>query len=157
MRHSDSFIHGLLAFLIGHIFYAVAFRMVSKERRILHQAIHLAPYLLWCCLILWYLKSYGNTGPFFIPLCGYTMLLVVVCWFSSLAAMERIAHADLPPQLWFWQKCAPVIGAVLFTTSDMMIALDKFLPNFYSTSTTRMVYMILYYVGQAGFAYSTLE
>jgi uncharacterized membrane protein YhhN len=157
MQHSDSFIHGLLAFLVGHIFYAVAFRTISKERRFLHQAMHLIPYLLWCGAVLWYLKSYGNLGSMFIPLCCYTMLLCVVCWFSSLAAIGRIAHADLPPQLWFWQKCAPVIGAVLFTTSDMMIAFDKFLPNFHSTSTSRLIYMILYYVGQAAIAYSTLE
>jgi len=157
MGHTDAFIHGLLAFLIGHIFYAVAFRMVSKERRLLHQTLHLVPYLIWCCIVLWYIKQHGNTGPMFIPLCLYTMLLVVVCWSSSLAAMERIAHADLPLQLWFWQKLAPIIGAVLFTSSDMMIAFDKFVPEFHSTSTTRMIYMIMYYVGQAAFAYSTLE
>lgn len=156
MKLEDSFIYGLLAFLVGHIFYATAFRMMSKERRWLPQLLHLLPYLAWCLASLFYLKTYGNTGSLFGPLCGYTSLLLTICWFSSLATLERHPPQHLPPQLWFWQKYAPVIGAVLFTTSDMMIAFDKFLPNFHSTSTTRLIYMILYYVGQTAIAYSTL-
>jgi uncharacterized membrane protein YhhN len=157
MNHSDAFIHGLGAFLVGHIFYAIAFRSVSSERRLHWQLAHLIPFGIWCGVVLVYLHQFGNTGPFFIPLCGYTILLMVVCWNSSLAALDRIAHAELPMHLAFWQKYAPVIGAVLFTSSDMMIAFDKFLPAFYSSSTTRMIYMILYYVGQWAIAYSTIE
>lgn len=85
-------------------------------------------------------------------------MLFIICWFASLYSSERTAPPHIigaPKKL--WHQYAPVIGAVLFTTSDMMIALDKFLPSFYSTSTARMIYMGLYYIGQLAIAYSTLE
>ena len=131
---------------------------MSGNKGLLHELRHSAPYLLWCIAILAHLKMHGDTGPLFVPLCFYTSMLFIVCWFSSLYAAERTA----PPHISsvtgkLWHQYAPVLGAVLFTTSDMMIALDKFLPSFYSTSTARMVYMVLYYVGQLAIAYSTVE
>lgn len=156
MGHEDSFIHGLGAFLFGHIFYIIAFRVASSKRSAQTLLAHFLPYGLWCVSVVTYMFALGNPGGFLVPLFGYTTFLCLACWSASVYCLDRVAPSEAALPLRIWHKYAPAIGTSLFCSSDMMIALDKFVPLFHSTSTIRMVYMILYYVGQWAIAYSAL-
>lgn len=106
------FVHGLGAFLVGHLFYLGAFS--EKNRRL--RPLLLLPLLLGSVGIV--LLCGEQAGPLVGPIVVYCTALSCVAW----RAMARVTGNPLDrPDQW-----AGAIGAVLFTLSDGLIALNRF-------------------------------
>ena len=106
------FLPGMIAFMLGHVAYCVAF-----VRRVKTPALHLAvPFLIW---IVWALITlWAGLGSMKIPVAVYTVAIFVMMWRAA-----AIVYAQERPSGWDW---AVMIGATLFAFSDTLIALDRF-------------------------------
>jgi uncharacterized membrane protein YhhN len=141
MLPMDMFIFGLLAFLVGHVCYLVGLN-------------NIAPYInLWGgCLIvllgfyLWWLypklagglSSKGKTS-LKIPVLIYSIVISLMVY----SALMTWLRPD-------WSTVAALsvsIGALLFYTSDSMLAWDRFLNPL---SHARLKVMVAYHFGQIG-------
>lgn len=151
----ESFVFGLGSFLVGHIFYFIAFRSISIQVSFLNYIIRAIPYFLWGALVLVSLIYFGELGDLFLPIVIYSLTLSTVTWQSSFSNLKKISSDKNAYFFRFFQIHSATFGAALFTFSDTLIAFERFLPTQFSTSTTRMIYMTAYYLGQWAIAYST--
>ncbi len=130
----DLFVFGLIAFLIGHVFYILAFLNKSKKLEILS----CIPFYLYG--IVFYIFLYTSLGEMAIPVAFYMLVITTMLWRSFVqrrnGKMENWA---------FW-------GALLFTLSDSMIAVAKFYKPFILAS---VLIMITYWGGQFLIYWST--
>ncbi len=103
------FLHGLVAFLITHIFYAFAFSSGSK-----FFYIGLIPVFLFSIFVYSIIKH--GVGKYKIPVIVYMLIASVMVWM----AMNRfITFADT-------SSLFIICGAILFILSDGMLAINKF-------------------------------
>lgn len=137
----DMFIFGLLAFLLGHVFYVIGLN-------------NIAPYINWwgailiviLGLYLWWLypKLAGGLNAkgkksLKIPVLIYSLVISAMVY-SALMTWTRSG----------WSTIAALsvsIGAVLFYASDSMLAWDRFLNPL---SHARLRVMTTYHLGQIG-------
>ena len=111
MLPRNTFVFGLLSFLIAHLFYIAAYRAVSG----FHFTWWLAlPYLLYGCFMLFLL--WPHVGNLRIPVIIYAAVLMLMGW----QAAEQ-----------WWQvrdtsMLLAMVGAMLFVLSDTTLALNKF-------------------------------
>jgi uncharacterized membrane protein YhhN len=137
----DMFIFGLLAFLLGHVFYVIGLN-------------NIAPYINWwgailiviLGLYLWWLypKLAGSLNAkgkksLKIPVLIYSLVISAMVY-SALMTWTRSG----------WSTIAALsvsIGAVLFYASDSMLAWDRFLNPL---SHARLRVMTTYHLGQIG-------
>jgi len=108
---------GLIAFLLGHICYIIAF-IVSSDT-------HFTLYLFFPITIIGflYLRSImPYSGKMKIPIIIYVIIIAIMGW----AAMERLNSLHTVGSL------IAVLGAVLFMISDGVLALNKFKKPFHS-------------------------
>lgn len=134
----DFFMFGLIAFLIGHLFYAVAFslkdRMGSGNRPPL-APVRVVPFILFAIptmLVLW-----PNLGAMAIPVLVYMLVILSMGWRAS--ARVGFATENKSAQ---WAGC---IGAISFILSDTIIAMNKFHEPI---EGERYLIMITYWAGQ---------
>lgn len=136
----SGFLAGMVAFLIGHLFYLAAYLKRDRTPR-WWLAI---PFAIWGLVILTSLRIGLEAADMLIPVAVYCVAICAMLW----RAWAR-CRPGVPLDLWIaaW-------GATLFAISDSMIAVARFGPGFVGSD-----YWIisLYWLGQAGIAYSALR
>jgi uncharacterized membrane protein YhhN len=126
------FLAGLVAFLITHVFYGIAFRFGVKKLsmdKMLYSILFLAFATGFYIYILPYL------GEMKIPVALYTAVI-------SFMVMMSINRARIPYKTAY---TLIVAGALLFTASDLVLAFNKFVLEFHPAS---VINMGLYIAGQ---------
>lgn len=111
------FIGGIVAFLIGHVFYMILFGGRSWKGLTLGQwAISV---VVMVAVLLGLVKAIGIEGPMFWPMLvyGFTLTLLI---FSALAGVMRMPRGNRST---WWILLA---GALLFAVSDSCLALGTF-------------------------------
>ncbi|RLD40230.1 MAG: hypothetical protein DRI86_15635 [Bacteroidetes bacterium] len=130
------FAFGLVAFLIGHINYIIAFKARSNKLNIVTAII-----LLAFGSILYYIL-YPGLGKLAIPVLFYVLVILTMVW-RSFSQRKFDAFAIFA-----------FIGSLFFVFSDSLIALNKFyMPIQYS----RGVIMITYWTAQSLIFYSAYK
>jgi len=118
-RNPMYFIFGLLAFLLTHICYIIAFfnSVKSSDRASILKSKPMlpAPFVLLGGVIFYML--YPNLGDLTIPVFVYTAVIVTMV-IAALNRMERVQQKSF--QLIFY-------GALFFMLSDLLLAANKFL------------------------------
>jgi uncharacterized membrane protein YhhN len=131
------FLAGLVAFLLAHVAYAVAFLSVTR-RLSLARAI---PFALYGALFWLYLRP--GLGGLAGPVVAYTAAICTMLW----RAAARIGSSgDDRRSAWLG-----LVGALLFAASDSLIALDRFHGPL---GSARHAILPLYWLGQLGIAAS---
>ena len=132
---ADLFVPGLIAFLIGHVWYIVAFVSITRELN----WPRLLPFAAW--VILAYLLLFPSLKGMAVPVAAYVIVIGAMMWRSG-------ALVDQPALRWQWLA---LIGAILFGLSDTLLAFKKFNGLIIGPSFTIMT---LYWLGQLGLALS---
>jgi len=132
---ADLFVPGLIAFLLGHVWYIVAFLSVTRELK----WSRLLPFAAW--VILTYLLLFPNLKGMAVPVAAYVIVIGAMMWRSS-------ATIAGPVLRWQWLALS---GAILFGVSDTLLAFKKFDGITVGPSFTIMV---LYWLGQVGLTFS---
>ena len=121
---------GLIAFLIGHICYIIAFTVSS--------GVH---FTFWIFLpisiigILYLRSILPYSGKMKIPVMIYIIIIVIMSWM----AMERLNYIPTVGTI------LAVMGAVLFMISDAVLALNKFRKPFISAE---LIILATYFTAQ---------
>lgn len=131
----DLFVPGLIAFLIGHVWYIVAFLSVTHELK----WSRLLPFAAW--VIMTYLLLFPNLKGMAVPVAAYVIVIGAMMWRSS-------ATIAGPVLRWQWLALS---GAILFGVSDTLLAFKKFDGI---TAGPSFTIMVLYWLGQVGLAFS---
>lgn len=131
---------GMLSFGVGHVCYSLAFGWRPFN----------IPAVVVCSIIAstiyWFLCDYlSGLVAYLIPI--YLFLINVMVW----RAIARVQFFD---DLWTWTKLCSCIGAITFSVSDLLIAVDKFvLPLPFSHT----LIMATYYAAQLGITLSVVD
>lgn len=128
LSRTEFFIQALAAFLVGHIFYIIAFaRQFYYRKRRLYLALIPFIYVLVITFIL-----FPRLGTFLIPVLVY---IVVIALMGIVSAFIN------------GKKTGVFIGAMIFVISDSLIAINKFvIPFYYSTAIIISLYFIAQYI-----------
>ncbi len=129
------FIPGILAFLLGHIAFVVAF---FKERSA-PALLRAVPFVLFGVLVL--AIALPGAGGLAIPLVIYGLAVVAMAWRAS----ARLEPAS-PVRLWWG-----LVGAVFFAFSDSIIAVTKFVHPFEDSVP---IVLVTYWLAQVLLTYS---
>lgn len=129
------FIWGLLAFLLAHLAYVLAFCGQSRRPALLR----LLPILLW--LAVAYTLLLPHLGALAIPVAVYVCVIGAMLW-------RALALASLPLAGWQLAAC---LGALLFGISDTVLAFNRFHTAWPGAN---LVVILTYWVGQYGLARS---
>ncbi len=132
---ADLFVPGLIAFLIGHVWYIAAFWSVTRELR----WSRVLPFAAW--VVLAYLLLFPSLKGMAVPVAAYVIVIGSMMWRSS-------AIVDSPVLRWQWLA---LIGAILFGLSDTLLAFKKFNDV---TIGPHFTVIVLYWLGQLGLALS---
>lgn len=140
------FVPGLLAFLVAHVLYVVAYTSDARRAAVPTAAIAYA-YGVAMLALLW-----PGLGPMTIPVSLYTAVICTMLW----RAGARIGHAD--PR----SARLALAGAVVFAASDSMIALGRFGEHLFGPAlgasiALRLAIMASYWLGQWGIAASAVR
>ncbi len=106
-----SFIGGLVAFLVAHLFYIAAFTGIEPRWRL----ARLAPVAVWAALVLPAL--YAGAGAMRVPVLIYAAVIFVMIWRAA-AAVLSMSIRD-PGVL-------GLLGAILFGVSDTLLGVNRF-------------------------------
>jgi uncharacterized membrane protein YhhN len=121
---------GLIAFLIGHICYIIAFTVSG--------GIHFTFWIFVPIIIagMLYLRSIiPYSGKMKIPIIIYIIIVVIMGW----VAMERLNYVPTLSSIF------SAIGAVLFMISDAVLAMNKFRKPFVSAE---LIILTTYFTAQ---------
>lgn len=131
------FLAGLLVFLAAHLAYIAAFWTEARGLR----ALRALPFAAWGVLIVLLLSP--GLGPLAAPVVVYTAAICTMLW----RAAARVGSSGRGGR----SEWAALAGALAFSASDTLIALDRFhapIPG------ARVPIMLLYWAGQLGLALS---
>lgn len=138
------FVVGLGWFLTAHLFYVMAY--TSATRRAV--ALQLLPFLGYGVAL--YAYMYGSIQQKFprlvIPVALYTLVICCMMWRASAMLQE----ADIRRQA-AWSA---LLGAMIFASSDSVIALNKFV---WPIPGARYVIIVTYWLGQLGIVRSVMR
>lgn len=132
-----TFVHGLIAFIIGHINYIWAFGFIPLR-------LHLGIIIFSLGGIVVSLLYPGLTGVLIIGVPIYILVINTMVW----RAMARIQ------QPWSWIQLGTCIGSILFATSDLLIGVDRFVQPL---AHSQILIMSAYYAAQLGISLSVIE
>ncbi len=134
-----AFMVGLVAFLLGHILYVVAFVSLSPLSNWLSPAI--VPILLFSGGTFLWLRPHLNT--MLVPVTIYIVVITVM----MCGAIAVFKASSMPPQgAW-----TVLLGGVLFGLSDFFVARQRFMKQQY---INKWLGLPLYYAGQFLLAFS---
>lgn len=131
------FIHGLISFLVAHLFYIVAFMFESGRALSLRGVI---PFLIYGGLMMRVL--WPHVGKMRVPVVFYMTAILMMGW----TAMSRWMLTEQPGSL------LAMLGALFFIASDSLLALDKFKGRFRSA---QLLIFTTYVIAQWLIALST--
>jgi alkenylglycerophosphocholine/alkenylglycerophosphoethanolamine hydrolase len=130
-----SFIGGLGAFLVAHLFYIAAFTRVERRARVLR----LLPVAMWAALALPPLV--GHAGPLRLPVLAYGLVIFTMIW-----------RAAAPVRTISWNAATlGLLGAILFGISDTLLGYTRFVEP---VPASRPLVLGAYWFGQALIALS---
>jgi len=139
LKGKKAFRAGLVAFLLGHILYTVAFAGLTQP------SDWITPGLLVIAAVsagvFWWLRP--HLGPMLIPVCLYIIVISVM----MAAAWVSFLNVALPTS----GALTIFIGAFFFYASDVFVARDRFVTNHF---VNRLLGLPLYYGGQFLIAFS---
>lgn len=129
---------GLIAFLIGHICYIIAFSVST--------GFHFTSWIFLPIVVVGaiYLRLIlPYSGKMKLPIIIYITMIMIMVWM----AVERF-HSDLT-----LRTILPAIGAILFMISDAVLALNKFRRPFYCAE---LIILTTYFTAQWFLAVSVI-
>jgi len=134
-----TFLPGVAAFLVGHLFYVAAFVGETRALRLAYAV----PFAAWgaaVVVVLWPDLVRRGMG---VPIVVYSLVLCAMMW----RAAARLELGAKPPA----DVLAAFLGAVAFAASDTLLAFDRF-----SVAHPGMRYaiIVLYWLGQLGITFS---
>ena len=129
---------GLVAFLIGHICYIIAFSVSTGSHFTLWIFL---PIVVVGAIYLRLILTYS--GKMKLPIIIYITMIMIMVWM----AIERF-HSD--PTL---RTVLPAIGAILFMISDAVLALNKFRKPFFNAE---LIILTTYFTAQWFLAVSVI-
>jgi uncharacterized membrane protein YhhN len=132
LRSERWFLIGLALFLLAHVVYAVGFTVFNGFRR--EDLLTGAALLALAVGIYHYLRP--GLGAMQGPVILYVL---VICFMVNRAASALFGEVFTPTQAWLL-----TVGAILFMTSDVMLAVNRFRRPFRAEGTG----LYLYYGGQ---------
>ncbi len=127
MKVIDEFMFGLIAFLIAHIFYIIAF--VKRNNRL--KLLSSVPFYLVAGILAVFFAQY--TGDMTIPVIVYITVIITMAWRAYL----QKNYSNIAKFAFF--------GAVLFVFSDTNIAFTKFYQDY---EYSKIVTIVLYWSAQ---------
>ena len=139
----DFFIFGLICFLLAHVFYILAFRMLAVGRKG-YVARHIwlfTPFLLYWLAFNAYLYNDLPAG-LKLPVLVYSIAIMIMGVFA-------LNLRDIIPR---WAFLFIFIGAMLFLVSDSILALGRFK---FTDGNFGIPIMVSYILGQFGIAFGT--
>ncbi len=139
------FVPGLVAFLFAHLCYVAAY---LADARALAPLRAVPAYAYGATLLALLL---GGLGPLTVPVAVYTVVICTMLW----RAAARVGRAD--PQ----SARLALLGAVIFTVSDSLIAVSRFGGHLVAeplrvSSAWRLSIMATYWLGQWAIASSAV-
>jgi uncharacterized membrane protein YhhN len=139
LPHRRAFLVGLTSFLLGHVFYVIAFASFAQmDLRTL--AGSAAVFVASGCVYLW-LKP--HLGPMNGPVVAYVLVIsLMLCGAWSVAGNNHVSWSG---------SVAVLAGASAFYLSDLFVARDRFLGKAF---VNRLIGLPLYYAGQFLLAFS---
>lgn len=145
-----TFLPGVGAFLLAHLFYTAAF--VAEERR--WRPLLALPFAAWGVAVVSALRPGLEAADMKLPIIVYSTAICTMLW-------RAFARLDLRPPDPSWQgpRIEPdlllaALGALLFALSDTLIAVDRFGPSF---ETAPYLIITLYWLGQWAITQSVLR
>ncbi|MDZ4163890.1 MAG: lysoplasmalogenase [Smithellaceae bacterium] len=139
LREERMFLYGTISFLIGHLFYILAFFYLAMPGAWTITGTVVTA-ILSGAVYLWFRDSLGKMK---IPVIAYILvisLMMVGAW--SLLGTTGVSHSG---------RGAAFAGAFCFYLSDIFVARNQFLqPSFFN----RLIGLPLYYLGQFLLAFS---
>lgn len=116
--NSNFFIFGLVAFLIAHVFYIVLFDQLRVKEKIKQSLFPLLPIAIYYILLMSLLQPYlGNMQK---PVSVYGLVISIMLSF----AVDLWRSKDREASLFI------ILGALLFISSDSLLAINKFYQSF---------------------------
>ncbi len=109
MFEQKYFVHGLIAFLITHIFYSIAFYPQANLN------LYVLPVIIGFSLMIYFL-IYKNLNRYKLPVIIYMLFASVMVWM----AVNNFLTFQTERSVFI------VCGAILFILSDSVLALNKF-------------------------------
>ncbi len=137
LEFPERFVPGLVAFLIAHVVYTIAF--VSDERR--PRLARVVPFAAWLGAALVWLRP--GLGDMTVPVVVYMLAIGTMMWRAAARVDFRSSLATAAG--------AGLGGAILFGLSDTLIAIDRFHAPFPGAP---YAIILLYWAGQTGIAAS---
>ncbi len=128
-QFSGLFIFGLLSFLAAHIFYAAYFWQIGKVNLIDSKPRFAVIIAVLVYSVAFYFFLFPNVGSLRIPILIYMILI-------SLMLLTSIHAFNLRSQT-FGKIC--VAGTMLFTFSDSILAINRFVVSIYLGSSLVML------------------
>lgn len=142
MEASDStFLHGVGAFLVGHLLYTAAFLGRSRAWR----PLAALPCAVWGTLVVAALRPGLESAGMLVPVAVYSAAIMVMLWRAAACWEAGGASAVTVHAL---------AGALLFAASDTMLAVDRFGEPF---AGARYAIIVSYWTGQLGITLSALR
>lgn len=138
-RSSSAFLAGLVAFLLGHIAYIVAFAQLAPPGSWLDVRA-LAPIAVGIGALAYLWPRLGNMR---VPVIGYVVAIATM----MCAAIAAGRVVDIPAN----NRAQLVVGAALFFASDLAVARDRFVG---ASFVNRAWGLPAYYAGQLLLAWS---
>ena len=123
----DKFVFGLIAFLIAHICFIVAFASGGFFKTL----YVFLPFVVYGVVMLGILKPY--LGKVFVPAIFYTLALMVMGWQAANRWLDTGSTSSL----------LAFAGALLFILSDSILIINRFRSTY---RHARLIYMSLYYL-----------
>ncbi|MBN1200596.1 MAG: lysoplasmalogenase [Anaerolineae bacterium] len=117
MLPSDRLLQGLIAFLVAHVLYIIAFTRQGSGTAPMWYAI---PFALYGVIIVW--RLWPHLGSKKAPVMLYVGIILIMAW----QAANRWIETDQPGSL------LALIGAYLFVLSDSVLAFERFRAAFRS-------------------------
>jgi len=128
----DWFTAGLVAFLIAHVFYIIAYQKTGAANGEL-KALDIAKFVLYGVALIWFI--YPGLDDLLVPVLIYAIVLLFMGVWSH---KRRGATSPSSFRLVAW-------GAILFAISDGLIAVNKFA---FEIPAERILVMTIYMTAQ---------
>lgn len=131
---------GMLAFIMGHLQYILAFGFKP-----LQIPLAMVLYTLGTMVVLYLLPDLYGVITLGVPI--YIFVITTMLW-------RAIARVQFFEDLWTWSKLCTCAGSILFAFSDLLIAIDRFK---FKIDYIQVLVMSTYYAGQFGIAVSVVD